>query len=189
MPVAKQRLRTSIVIFPDERRPLNLDMRLLPYMPLQSFSRRSPPEMRSSVDRIVMEGGTHPFPIQPTIAPGQPLMFYMRSGGCRHRTPRTSFGSMEKTAQEVGSQFTRLADTFFSSLPASVSIQDGGMGETVLTGRLTAGRPTDIYCDTHRGCESIWCRPRSATCVDITALGEITKLLAACRTKRSNEFE
>jgi hypothetical protein len=63
---------------------------------------------------------------------------------------------MGSTAQETGSRFTLLADTSFLSLPVFVSIRDGGMEETVPTGPLAAGRPTDTCCDTHRDCECIW---------------------------------
>jgi hypothetical protein len=116
-------------------------------------------EMRSSAGPIVMEGGIHPFTIQLTIAPEQPLISCMRLGDCRHPTLRTSFGSMGKTAQETGLRFTRLAGMSFWSLPASASTRDGGMVETVLTGRRTAGRPTGTYGDTHPGCKSILRRP------------------------------
>src|SRR5258708_21403348 len=105
--------------------------------------------MRSSAGLIVMEEDTRHFTIQLTIARGLPLTFCTRLESCGARALRTSFENMGRTVQDTGSRFTRLADTSFWSSPASVSIRDGEMAETVHTGPFTAPQPTDTYCATH----------------------------------------
>jgi hypothetical protein len=131
-------------------------MRLRPLVRRQRCSRRSLRAMRSLAGLIDMEGAMRHFTTQVTIAPGRPLTFCMRSGGCARRTLRTSFASMGSTVQETGSRFTRLAGTSFWSLLVSVLIQDGETEEMVHTGQAAAGRPADTCCDTHRDCECVW---------------------------------
>jgi hypothetical protein len=156
----KQRRPTSTIIFLGGPRPHNSGTRLLPPTHRQRCNRRSRPEMRSSAGLIVMEEDTRHFTIRLTIARGLPLTFCTRLDSCRPRTLRTSFGNMGRTVQDTGSRFTRLADTSFWSSPASVSIRDGEMAETVHTGPVTVAQPTDMYCDIHRDCEWIWWRSR-----------------------------
>jgi len=131
-------------------------MPLHPLVLRQRCSRPSLRAMRSLAGLIDMEGAMRHFTTQVTIAPGRPLTFCTRSGGCARRTLRTSFASMGRTVQETGSRFTRLAGTSFWSLLVSVSIRDGETEEMVHTGQAAAGRPTDTCCDTHRDCECVW---------------------------------
>jgi hypothetical protein len=131
-------------------------MPLRPLVHRQRCSRRSLRAMRSLAGLIDMEGAIRHFTTQVTIAPGRPLTFCTRSGGCTRRILRTCSESMESAVQETGLRFTRLAGTSFWSLLVSVSIRDGEMEEMVHTGQVAAGRPTDTCCDTHRDCECIW---------------------------------
>jgi hypothetical protein len=131
-------------------------MPLRPLVHRQRCSRRSLRAMRSLAGLIDMEGAMRHFTTQVTIAPGRPLTFCMRLGGCARRTLRTSFASMGSAVQETGSRFTRLADTSFWLLLVSVSIRVGETEETVRTGQAAVGRPTDMCCDTHRDCECVW---------------------------------
>jgi hypothetical protein len=145
-----------ITIFRDGLLPPNWDMPLPLLGHRQPCSKRSLRAMRSLAGLIDMEGAMRHFTTQVTIAPGRPHTFCTRSGGCAPRILRTSFESMGRAVQETGLRFTRLAGTYFWSLLVSVTIRDGETEEMGHTGQPAAGRPTDMFCDTHPDCECIW---------------------------------